>query len=254
MNRHPFSYLEVLSFVLFISLGYWIGKGIADFRTAPIELKVAAPTPSPIPSLPDGERILLLVGVDQIDNKQPQLVSLWLLTYYLNNQPIQLLPIYPGINGRADQFEDELLNAFSILPGDGAAQLNPTFLQLLKDHNYWLSGYLILDTEATAQIIDMFGGLSNDHKLRSGKEIMQALPDSEEQPQSALYQQTNLFEQACLILSQLPRQPDWSQILRLLPDHIITDLQPYQLLAEIQMLASNPTLVHCEFPIRPTTP
>lgn len=254
MNHRPFSYLEVLSFVLFISLGYWIGKGIADFPTSPIALKVAVPTSSPLPSLPDGERILLLVGVDQIDSQQPELVSLWLLTYYLNNQPIQLLPIYPSGDGRAHQFEDELLNAFSILPGDGAAHLNPTFLQLLKEHNYWLSGYLVLDTEATTQIIDMLGGLPNDHKLRSGKEIMQALPDSEEQPQSALHQQTNLFSQACLILSQLPRQPDWSQILWLIPDHIITDLQPQRLLAEIQLLATNPPLVHCEFPIRPTTP
>lgn len=254
MNRHPFGYLDVLSFLFFISLGFWIGKSMAAHPPVPIERESIVPTPSPLPSLPDGERILLLVGVDQINSQQPKLVSVWLLTYYLDNQPIQLLPIYPGESDPTSQMESELVDTFSIQYKKGSAQLDPAFLTTLFANNYWISGYLVLDNIATGQIIDLIGGLPNGQNQLDGAGIIQDLPDSGEQPLNALHQQTYLFGQACQTLAQLTQQPDLSQIVTLIPDHIFTDPQPHRLLSEINLLFSTPSLVRCEFPVHPSAP
>jgi hypothetical protein len=80
------------------------------------------------------------------------------------------------------------------------------------------------------------------------------MPDSFEHPQNALRQQTRLFGQACLTLSQLTQQPDWSRIMELVPEHIITDPQPHDLLSELNLILSIPSLVRCEFPVQLSAP
>jgi hypothetical protein len=254
MNRTPIFYLEVAAFILFLSIGYWVGSSTDNSLPVHGGIGHIKPTPSPVPALPDGERILLLAGVDKLDTPQPQLESLWLLTYYLDGQPIQLLPIYPCNNSSQRPSETQILANFSVVRGQESAQLNPEFLKLLAEDGFWLSGYVLMDDQATASIINLLGGLPTDSGLCSGEQILKAIPPTAEQPRYAHTQQAILIGQACLTLSRLPTQPQWHTILGLIPEHIITDLHPLRLLSEVQILASDLTQLRCEFPSLPAAP
>jgi hypothetical protein len=254
MNRTPFFYLEVAVFLVFISLGYWTGTNLKPESTVSAGVSQLKPTSSPIPSLPDGERILLVAGVDELDSAQPQLESLWLLTYYLDEQPVQMLPIYPSGANSLQPFESQLLDAFSLIRKDGVTQLSPGFLKQFAENNFWLSGYLLVDDRATAAIIDMLGGMATDHGLRTGAQIVRALPSSAEQPHAAHGQQAILLGQACLTFSRLSSPPHWDPVLELIPEHIITDIHPLRLLGEIELLAAHLSQLRCEFPSIPAVP
>jgi hypothetical protein len=254
MKRISFYYFEVAAFILFLSIGYWVGSSFNNPHPVQEGIGHLKPTPSPIPALPDGERILLLAGVDKLESTQPQLESLWLLTYYLDGRPIQLLPIYPFKNNSQQPSEAQILDTFSVVKGQESAQLNPEFLRLLAESGFWLSGYLLMDDHATASVINLLGGLPTDSGLCTGEQILKTIHPATEQPQNAHDQQAILLGQACLTLSRMPTQPQWQTILELIPEHIITDLQPLRLLNEIQILASDLTQLRCEFPSVPVTP
>ncbi len=254
MNRASFYYFEVAAFILFLSIGYLVGSSSNNVHPVEEGIGNFKPTPSPIPALPDGERILLLAGVDKLDSAQPQLESLWLLTYYLDNQPIQLLPIYPCKNNWQQSFEAQAVDTFSVVKEHGSAQLSPDFMRLLAESGFWLSGYLLMDDHATATIINLLGGLPTDLGLYTGEQIVRAIPPTTEQPKIAHDQQAILLGQACLTLSRMSTQPQWQTVLELIPEHIITDLHPLRLLNEIQILASDLTNLRCEFPSLPVTP
>ena len=254
MNRNPFSLLEAATFLLFISIGFWIGMRFEMDLPVQGRMSHLKPTPIPVPTLSDGERILLLAGVDQLNTPQPQLKSLWLLTYYLDERPVQLLPIYPSQENQQILPESQIREHFSVVKVDGAAQLNPQFLNLLVANDFWLSGYVLIDDHATASIINMLGGLPTTSGVCSGEQIMKLIPPSADQPQKAQLQQATLLRQACLAVSRLSEQPEWDAVLGLMSEHMITDLNPVRLLSEIKFLVSDLSHLRCEFPSISTTP
>ena len=254
MNRNPFLLIEAATFLLFITIGFWTGGGFDIHPQVKGGISHLKPPPSPIPTLSDGERILLLAGVDQLDISQPQLKSLWLLTYYLDDRPVQLLPIYPAQGNGAQNLDPQSLEIFSVVRKDGVTELNPQFLSLLAKNDFWLSGYILVDDYATARIIDMLGGLPTTNGMCSGEQILKLIPPSTEHPQKAHAQQAVLLRQACLAVSRLPVQPEWDAIIELIPEHLITDLNPQRLVNELDILVSDLTQLRCEFPSISTSP
>jgi len=254
MNRNPSLLLEAATFFLFMSIGIWIGGSLGVNPPVQGSMSHLKPTPSPIPTLADGERILLLAGVDQLNTTQPQLKSLWLLTYYLDEQPVQMLPIYPSHDDGQQLISAQILEQFSVVKVGGVTQLNPQFLTLLAENDFWLSGYMLIDDQATARIIDMLGGLPTTSGICSGEQILKSIPPSVEYPKKAQSQQAALLRQACLAVSRLPVQPDWGSVLELIPEHLITDLNPLRLIDELEILVSDLSQLRCEFPSISTTP
>ena len=254
MNRNPFLLVETATFLLFISIGFWIGMRFEVDLPMQGRISHLKPTPSPIPTLSDGERILLLAGVDQLNTPQPQLKSLWLLTYYLDDRPVQLLPIYPPQENDQSLLESQIQERFSVVKVDGVAQLNPQFLNLLVENDFWLSGYVLIDDHATASIIDMLGGLPTTSGLCSGEQILKSIPQPADHPQKAQSQQATLLRQACLAVTRLSEQPEWDAVTALMPEHMITDLNPVRLLSEIKILVSDLSRLRCEFPSISATP
>lgn len=248
MNRNFFLFLEAAAFILFLCIGYRVGGSLEIYNPVQGGISHLKPTPSPIPALPDGERILLLAGVDRLDTEQPQLESLWLLTYYLDDRPVQLLPIYPSQANAKQSLDTTILDSFSVVKVEGVTQLNPQFLKLLAENDFWLSGYLLIDDHATAKIINLLGGLPTTSGVCSGEQILKSIPPSADQPLKVHTQQAVLLRQACLTLSRLPAQLQWDAILPLIPEHIITDVHPLRLMNEIQTLVSDLSQLRCEFP------
>jgi len=248
MNRNLFIYLEVAAFIIFLGLGYWVGKNLNPGQYPRVLINHLKPTPSPIPALPDGERILLLVNVDQLDNTIPGLNSMWLITYYLNDQPIQLLPIYPTNINTQQSHQSLILENFAVVMEDGATRLAPTFLNWLNENNYWLSGYVLMDDHASSTMINLIGGLPTDRGVQSGEQIISTIPSTTENSQKAHEQQAMLLGQYCLTLSRLTSPPQWNSILELIPEHLVSDIHPLRLITEIEFLTSDQAALRCEFP------
>lgn len=253
MNRNPFIYLEVAAFILFLGLGYWAGNTLPTVETARVHTSNLKPTPSPITALPDGERIILLASVDELERSEPQLRSLWLLTYYLNDLPIQLLPIYPTNTIEQQSNQTRIIAAFAIARENGIAKLSPEFLKKLGEYDFWLSGYILMDDHASSTFINLIGGLSGENGLKSSDELVSMLLGLEA-PNDAHDQQALLFSNLCITFSQLKTPPQWGQILSLIPDHMVSDIPTDRLLTEIQLLTSYHTQVRCEFPASAYTP
>jgi hypothetical protein len=254
MMRTRFVYFEVAAFLVFISLGFWIGTNIGGANAAPINEQQVKATPSPLPSMPDGERIVLIAGTDNNNSSQPRLESLWLLTYYLDSQPIHFLPIYPSGRDTPTEFEKQLLDSFYLEYKNGISVVNSEFLSLLTENNYWLSGYILFDTYAAAQMINLIGGIPSDHGIYSGEQLLATIPTSFSQQHEAYPQQAILLGQTCLTLSQLSASPNWHAALTLFPEHIVTDLQPLGLITELNILSANPAQIRCEFPFLHANP
>jgi hypothetical protein len=248
MNRNPFIFFEVAAFIVFLGLGYWVGKNLTHERPARVLISHHKPTPSPIPALPDGERILLLASVDELDRSEPQLRSLWLLTYYLNDRPIQLLPIYPTNTIEQQPTHSQLIETFAVVKENGVAHISSTFLRSLGEDNFWLSGYILLDDYAAYTLLNIIRGLPTDNGLKSGEQIISTMLPSMEEPNNSHDQQVLLIGQYCLTFSQLKTPPQWDPILDIIPEHMVSDIHPVRLLTEIQLLTSNHTQVRCEFP------
>jgi len=249
MNRLLVLTTEVLAFVIFISLGLWIGSSLGQTSADPISVIQRETDPRlPIPALPDGERILLVVGVDRLNSTEPRLESLWLLTYYLEGKPVQWMPILPSGTDPMSLLEVDLLKSFSLVSTEEQITLNPAFLEQLKQENYWFSGYLILDNQATAAIINLVGGLQTDRGTLSGEQTMRNLPTILDQPRDAHSLQALRLAQGCQTLALQSIQPNWQLLLNLIPGHIFTDLYPEQLIAEILTFTSSTSPWHCEFP------
>jgi hypothetical protein len=254
MTRIAAHMYEVIAFIIFIIAGFWIGSQIKQNPTAQMIFNQPDDLSVQIPSLPDGERIILVIGTDRLDITQPQLESIWLLTYYLQNKPIQLIPLYPSATTTASALETNLLNSFSMVNHGDQVVVNPDFLDLLSENNFWFSGYVVIDQTAASQLINLIGGLQTDRGSLSGEQILRELPRTSENPLAALTQQAVLLGRACQTLSRRNEQPQWSIAWELIPDHLITDLDPIQLIAEYQSIGSGPTPLSCEFPTIPTMP
>ena len=249
MSRTSFLLVEILTFLVFIGLGFTVGSNFWDNNATQIETSLPKAMPEPLLSLPDGERILLLAGVDHVNTNQPRLQSLWLLTYYLEDAPIQFLPIYPSGINPPTELERTLINTFSLVNDNGKTSLNPEFLGILSHSNYWVSGYLVFDSYAYAQVINLIGGLPTDQGTFSGEQILDTIPLADEDPQAAHVQQILSLGQACQTISRMPSRPNWQSIMHLIADkHIHTDLNPNGLLVELQQLTVEPSRVRCEFP------
>ena len=238
---------EVVIFMLFLGIGFWIGSDIQAEPGSAIRAE-RAQTQETIPALPDGERMLLLVGVDSLDTMQPNIQGMWLLTYYLKDHPIQLMPIYPSGSEQDAELDDQILRTFSLEEEHGETSLNPEFMRMLADHNYWFSGYMLIDQEAQAQMIDGLGGLPGTQGTLGGEQILAALPSSLLKPAEAVNHQAMLLGQVCLALSRRTDQAGLSSTLALIPEHIQTNLDPSTLSAEFEAILSNPAVISCEFP------
>ncbi len=197
-------------------------------------------------AVPEHQRSILLIGIDDFQAKQPRLEGLWMV-FYLNDLPhFILVPIYPNRQpGTAMKpLVDQQLAAIFSLQSDGSP--HPTFLQALRDKDIWWNGYLMLDKTALEQIQDY----SHQHANRSEHTPLESIPPTNEDPLQALLGQTRLAQQLCQS-STLALGNDIGEILDFLDKtstHLSTDLNLHLLLVEIHHGLQVSGGVSCEFP------
>ena len=243
------SYLiTVIPFIVFAVVGFWAGRNIRQTWQSPFNHPLGAAPAHAMPSLQNGQRSLLIVGVTTMD-ENARLESLWLATYFPNNSPIRLMPIYPNEKGAHTGLGFQISQVFGLEFERGDINLPSQFVQLLIDHNYWWSGYILLDQYAAVQILNFLTSSETNGSEDRGQQALAGIASVTNQSRAAYFQQAALLQDTCWKLAELPSSTDWSSLDELIPDHLFTDLDPRQLIEDWQLFMSYPHTPLCEFPL-----
>ncbi|NJD58388.1 MAG: hypothetical protein C3F13_06680 [Anaerolineales bacterium] len=188
---------------------------------------VAAQEDQPsIPTLNNGQRSYLVIIASAMGRSNSQLESIWLASYLPTEPDIRLLPIYPSDSEVTTDFGQQLVNTFKLSKQNGNVLLSQDFLDLLEEHNYWWSGYVVLDEQALQNI-------STLAQEAYGKDIQEGI----------------ILRAACQRLVLNSGEDGLTQLVSLIPQKAITDLDPQLLEQELEDLLSNKQPIHCSLPV-----
>ncbi|HEX9091973.1 MAG TPA: hypothetical protein VF831_10810 [Anaerolineales bacterium] len=244
----------VLNFAIFICLlvvGYTVSSRFyhADdlLISVPVNLSMGNETKLTL-SLNNGQRSILLAGVDSFDNPKPELNSLWMVSYLPSDATLRMLPIYPTGKVTSSDFEGRLLGSFGLAQVDSQLVLGKDFVRFLEESNYWWSSYIIYDQVAQEKMIDLLGGIEMNGEIIYGNQVIQKLSTLVEDPQTAYLTQLAGLQAACSNLSSLVKDADWVQLFSMTPAHISTNLDLQLSITEWLSSSPNQEGSNCTFP------
>ena len=246
-----------------ISLSIYVFCIIVGFKVGNIlkydEITVTTPdqvlvTPTSIPTLKNGQHNLLVVITDDLTQSHPQLASIWLVTYFLDNPSITFLPIYPTISNGSVLADEKLFDSFEIIPANGQSSLSMTFLDTLTQRNFWWSGYLIVDRQAFSWVLEPQAGISPDILTNYYDQNYLIQAEVIESPESIYVRDTQIMRDTCDQVAQQGANLNWEVLRNLFPQHISTDLDVNTVIGEwISSLSSNGAPL-CNFPLEMVSP
>jgi hypothetical protein len=245
---------SLIYFIIFICslvLGYTVSTSFyhpnLDLLPGTLRL-VASGSQNSIETMNNGQRSILLINATSLNKPNPHLESIWLATYFTSDTTIQLLPIYPAVTSAMTVFEQELALTFGLDKQNGALVLDQDFMDILKNDNYWWSGYIVVDEVAMAGLFNLLGGIELNGRNFTGEQAAEKFPVVQGDPQKATSSQIAILQSACHKIQEITPNPDLPQLSSLLPPHILTDLDSSQLQTEMQSFYSNHRKPTCRFP------
>lgn len=195
----------------------------------------------------NGQRNLLLIGVNDMNSTSPQLNSVWMVLQIATHSPqrFTLVPLYPATGAQVLVPQDELQASFRM---DANGGVQPEFFEEIKAADFWWSNYLVIDQAGLAELIDLGGGIDLGNGSLKGKQVTQMLTAPELQADTALGAQAAVFQAVCSQSAEKLLSLDAKKIFQKLGRHLRTDLEIERFTQEWQMpliLAGRPS---CEFP------
>jgi hypothetical protein len=194
---------------------------------------------------PNGQRNILLIGVDQLDSQAPRLEGLWLLMNVSSSNRITLLPLYPAPPGKEVLDTNQLISHFRL---DLNGNPDPDFLTVIQQADFWWSNYFVLDQAGLAQLIDYNQGINLGGGPVGGSQAVASLASASTDGLAALNAQSLLIQAICNQQSSKMLSADLRQVFSLLSGHYQTDLRLKTLISEWQRPLINSGQVMCEFP------
>jgi hypothetical protein len=244
------SILNLFFFTCFLVLGNFISTRIyhSGFtHLSDVSRLITIKNTKSIQTLNNGQHIILLIGVDSIDAPRPQLESLWLVSYLPSDSTLHLLPIFPSRNGDVSDFEEKLYRSFDIT-GSSGDSLSENFKNILKENNFWWSGYILYDHTALMELSNNFSDENMYTQNTSIERAIQALSGVNDDPKKAFSAQLAIIQISCQKISGVSQINDWSPTFSLINGHILTDLKINQFMQEWEEKPSSPQNLHCKFP------
>jgi hypothetical protein len=228
MNKSKAIFLFIL-FVGFGFLGFLIMNGIKGLFST-----TSTPTTAQ-ESLDVQQQNFILIHLDDLSSKDPQLVSVWAVFFYPSNPPsITLKELYP--HTIPNQEDEQVKSSFSITENK---ELGSKFRKQLDTYQFPWSGYLIVDHQAVKYLNDWLQIQTMPLSLQQAVEIPGAyvLTDDENQ----------WFNQVCGQLQTLDLQTTgnipWAEMI---PDHYHSNIIFDQMALIWDSLARSEIPPHCE--------
>jgi len=249
LKRFPF--LPV--FGIFLLVGLFLGTraglstGTANsvnssLATAPAPIAATAEMATPQPVAANGQRNLLVIGVDRMEPENAQLESIWLVLHFPGEAEFTLIPLFPAALSGGQSQDDFLSHTFDLRPDHLPS---PEFLTAIKELDLWWNDVLVIDEAGLARMIDQVGGVVLDGDRYEGVNAVAGLPNPWDAPHGALQGQISVAKALC---SQSPGifSPESIQVMiGLIGTHIFTTQEMQSTLADWQGL-NEP--VSCQFP------
>jgi hypothetical protein len=247
--RRPRILITLLIAGTFLVFGLWAdglleGNSIQN-RSIPA-IQPTFPFPTPI----TGQRNLLVIGVDKFQAKNPQLESIWMLSYFPESPQITFTPLYPASTPAALSGISDLLALFEI---NEQGVPSAAFLSALQEKSIWWSGYIVLDEIALIQMVDFIGGLIIGEHVIDGAAALGNIPFAQADQKAAYQAQNDFLQDICKQIIRTRPVKDLQIITSLIPDHIQTDINLSQTLREWQSFLEANVQLNCEFPLEHTS-
>lgn len=206
----------------------------------PVALQATFPPTAPITpnKATNGQRSVLLIGVDSLETDAPQLESAWLAAFFPTLPQITLLPIYPN--------QDRKFEASFAL--DEERTPVPAFLTALQAEDLWWDSYLIIDRNGLEELTGKIGGIDLGGVTVAGRQVLERLTRARHDPQQALADQITLLRAFCRKTPHLAQVADPDELSQLVASTARTDLAPEQISADLNALLDFTSGLTCEFP------
>jgi hypothetical protein len=250
MMKNPIT-LNFLLFIGFLVIGYSVSTKFyhSDFgEISNASILMTTGGSKSIQSLNNGQRNILLIGVNTINASEAQLESLWLVTNLSSDSILRMLPIFPSGNETISDFEYNLYRSFKLEKQNGNLALDQQFIRVLEENNYWWSGYFVIDHVAMKKFMNLLGKADDNGEIIYRVQLIEEIPEAIEDPKKAFSIQLAIMQIACQRLAGLSQNPDLSQVIMLSPTHLLTDLDLYQFRTEWKKLFSDEHNPNCMFP------
>jgi len=193
----------------------------------------------------NGQKNVLVIGVDDLESETPRLAAIWLLIYFPDKPNITFAPIFPDPLGRSISANSILVENFA-LNEDGSP--NDDFLKQLHQKQLWWHGYVVIDAYAVSEADDFFIQVSEKDK-NLGHYPSNRMSWVDEFP-PGIAEQTDLLNNLCREAATLTVETDINRILNLVPTHFYTDMKIISIIQDWRNLISHDSHLLCEFPIQ----
>jgi len=234
--------LSIIVFVACLVLGIRAGS-----TSPPGDQPGKTPPPQTIQLSAEKQRTILLIGVNDLQDASPRLISLWVLLYRLDTPRAAVVPLYPppvtGVH-TALPVHTDLSVHFSLTD---QRQLSSAFLGALQDFQFAWTGYVMMDQTGSARLIDWMKGIEIQDTTLDGMSAVATLVDPLVDASAALASQKQLGQSLCQRFSAVDPDSNWLALTTdLIPQHLNTNLDIESLRADWKTLVASSTPLSCE--------
>ncbi len=196
-----------------------------------------------VPTLPNGQRNILVITVDQMEESLPILEGIWIIGYLPQNSHLAVLPVYPS-HPESAAMDKEVVDTFRMVIDHGQTAPHESFLNNLRNRNLWWSGYMVLDKVAWGQIVkEAKPGIDQEDQA-----LLSRLTPTQDDPAASFYGQAALFQEMCWSISRQDADLPFESLLPLIPQHASSNLSFERLMDDLRILRRSSGNLVCDFP------
>jgi len=135
---------------------------------------------------------LLLIVIDNLNNPEAQLLSIWQITINKLENEIKIIPVYPSTNRTINyKLKTSFDNSLDI-------DQNKDFVREISENELHWKYYILVDPNGLSELIE-FASYANFGSSRIDKNsIRELLVNNAQDPETAYQTQLHLFRQVCL--------------------------------------------------------
>lgn len=229
-------------FLVFLALGF-----LATFLPGRISLAAELPpdTANALSEKSEPQRNILVIGVDRLDMPTARLESAWLVMHYPKTFEFTLIPLYPSLQADPSAPLAQPNQPININTSDLNALKS---LEIVTAQDIWVSDVLVLDKVGLLEILNLLGGINVGNIYLRPDQAIDTLSPPWLDPRRALLTQRLLLASICQHSTAFAGPARLERILALMPDHLATTLQPFELSTYWTWQANHGFNLTCEFP------
>jgi hypothetical protein len=209
--------------------------------------------------LPNEQRSLLFVVVDDLANEVPRLRNIWLILYMPHNPKVTLMPVFPSPMDAVPPFDEELFASFHLVKEEDTASIENSFLDLLRIKEITWSGVILIDEIGMIEIANSLSSsnklfnLSNrsQNYLNINAAISKSYLAARTDRLPSLKEQGHFYHELCweAIRDQSSTAAGIPPIVvQLIPEHLVLDFDLEDFSGEFDLLREHGNNLLCEIP------